>query len=258
MKRRNNALTLQRILQRIFTLQAREVASKIDMDKMTVPDLTPWVNVTVEAVKPVMTDQYQTGIMQAASRLARLQTGIASHTLPTDRAFGAKKRLQRAIFKAASIEEDFELFNPKILDAVDNHAFIFARSTLETATTDLKTAMVSLRQLMREGLEAGAAHKLLAKKIREIFSNPNRAFTIAQTESSRFTHLGQIDAAQEAGATHKRWLSSWDCCPKCAELEGKLVRLNEPFVIDGTGPYSRVLCPPRHPHCSCSMTEEME
>lgn len=251
-KRRNNALTLQRILQRIFTLQAREVASKIDMDKMTVPDLTPWVNVTVEAVKPVMTDQYQTGIMQAASRLARLQTGISSHTLPTDRAFGAKKRLQRAIFKAATIEEDFDLFNPKILDAVDNHTFIFARSTLETATTDLKTAMVSLRQLMREGLEAGAAHKLLAKKIREIFSNPNRAFTIAQTESSRFTHLGQIDAAQEAGATHKTWIASSDACFGAGSLlltykDGKISRTPiedvqaGDFVIGHSGLPRRVL-----------------
>jgi len=264
---KTNANKLRRILQHLFRAQAREIASKIDPNSDKLPDLTPWVNVTVDAVKPLMTETYQDGMVRAAARMGKV-TPPTLTMLTVDRyrpgnnaifGVGTKKKLVAAIFKAANpIHADFDLFNPKVLDAVDRHTFVFARSTLETATEDLQEALRKIKLLMRNGLEAAKATALLAKEIRRIFSNPNRAYMIATTETSRFMHLGQLDSAKENGATHKIWMADYPtACENCMALDGKEVPIDEPFIVDGTGPYSVIMCPPRHPNCGCSVQESI-
>ena len=172
------------------------------------------------------------------------------------------KRGTRVVCKASGsrdVDFSFDLFNPRVLEAVDHATYDFCRETMDTATTDVRTALEELRQLMREGLPQGDAVALLAVKVREIFADPYRAFRIATTEGSRAIHGGQAMAALEAGVTRHTWLASSDACELCLALDGKTVNIGEPFWVNPRGgPYARVLYPPLHPHCFCTTTEELD
>lgn len=292
------SLRLTQLLQAMFSQQAREVASKVSLDDLEVPDLTHWVEATANATKPLLLQSAQVGMLQAQRRIAeklrqqgRLNIahavkpyedagGLRRYTPGNDEAFG--KVLQSRVVekgvmwsedansglplpvritgvtKAATVKLDFDLFNPRVLDSVAAAAFAFCRETNATATSDLRTAIANLRRLMREGLPRGAAVAWLAVKVREIFADPMRAFRVATTENSRALHDGQLIAAKESGiVTGKTWLASSDACELCLDLDGVTKPLDEPFVVDGVGPYSVIMMPPRHPYCFCSTTEEI-
>jgi uncharacterized protein YoaH (UPF0181 family) len=158
----------------------------------------------------------------------------------------------------ARVDLSFDLFNPKVLRAVDEATFRFCQETLDTATMDLNQALDELRLLMREGLSKGDAVALLARKVRSIFADPYRAFRIATTEGSRAVHGGQMLLAHEAGVRRHSWLASSDACEHCLELDGKTVELGQPFHVDQRGgPYAVTLHPPLHPFCFCSTVEEI-
>lgn len=152
---------------------------------------------------------------------------------------------------------DFDLFNPRVLDAVQSAVFAFCRSTMETATGDLQTSLDLLRSKLARGLERGEALALLSQRVQTIFADPVRAFRIAATETSRAMHGGALLAAKQSGlVVKKRWLASTDACDECLELDGREVGLDEPFYVDPRGgPYAVVLYPPLHPHCFCDFTE---
>jgi uncharacterized protein YoaH (UPF0181 family) len=153
----------------------------------------------------------------------------------------------------------FDLFNPRVIDAVNRTTYTFCRETLDTATMDLSKAMEELRQLMRDGLPQGDAVTLLAKKVRTIFADPYRAFRIATTEGSRAVHGGQMLLSAESGVNRHSWLASSDACDHCLELDGKVVRIGEPFHVDPKGgPYAITLHPPLHCFCFCSMVDELD
>lgn len=165
----------------------------------------------------------------------------------------------RIVCKAApDIGFDFDLFNPRVLRAVDALTMAFCTDTFLTASLAIRDAQEATRQLLRDGLPKGAAVELLARQVRMIFADPKRAFTIAATEGSRAVHGGQMAAAQEAGVERHSWLVSADACEHCLKLDGKTVKIGEPFWVNPKGgPYAVVLHPPLHPHCFCSVTEEI-
>jgi len=150
-----------------------------------------------------------------------------------------------------TISTRFDLFNPKVLDAVDAATMKFCRETNETAVGNLKTAIKDLRKLLKAGLEKGEATRLLARKVSEIFTDPARAFAIATSETSRALHGGQLMAAKENPAVGgKQWLASSDACDACLDLDGEERKLDEPFYVDPAGgAYAIYQHPPRHPHC---------
>jgi SPP1 gp7 family putative phage head morphogenesis protein len=105
----------------------------------------------------------------------------------------------------------------------------------------------------------GETNDRIAERIGQVFSDPDRARRIAVTETARVMHAGQMAAAAESGVVSgMRWLASSDACERCANLDGVVVPLGKPFEISGVGPYSRILHPPLHPHCMCTITEEIE
>src|SRR5262249_30385714 len=107
----------------------------------------------------------------------------------------------RLVAKAAKkLGLAWDLFNPRVLDAVDAAAFAFCRETLATATKDLGAALEDLRGLLRAGLPRGDALSVLARSVRQVFADPFRAFRIAATESSRLLHAGQLASARDLGA----------------------------------------------------------
>lgn len=115
-----------------------------------------------------------------------------------------------------------------------------------------------IREELSAGLQAGEPVAAVAERIRQTGFSPRRAATIAQTESSRAMHAGQGVAARELGVTHWTWLASSDACDICLSLDGKTVRIGEPFYVHPTGKaaYRVVEHPPAHPHCYCAATEE--
>lgn len=148
----------------------------------------------------------------------------------------------------------FDLFNPRILQAIDEAALAFAQSTLDTLTVDVRKWEDKFRQELREGLESGEGVRDLGIRIGRLIADPNRAFRAGVTEASRAVHAGEILAAKQSGvADKKQWLASSDACDLCLELHGKIVGLDEAFHVDAKGEaYAAVYHPPRHPFCMCS------
>lgn len=298
---------LARTLQALFVAQARDAATKVRLDGGA-PDMSAWPKIMLQAVKPIMLDIHQQGMVRATARIAakvgtspaklRDDTALRQDLvgarrvhLGNEAAFGPRKNYtigrgdttgqpsspvpgrpfimlrkgSRVVCKAAGtatgtpeLSMDFDLFSPRVLDAVDLTTYAFCKETMDTAVADLTTTLEALRQAMREGLSRGDAVQMLAKRVRELFADPARAFRIATTESSRAMNEGQLMSARDSGLELKKeWLCSSDACVFCQELGELPPRwLTEPFYVDPKGgPYSVIMTPPAHPHCFCSMTE---
>jgi uncharacterized protein YoaH (UPF0181 family) len=251
-------IKLQRLLQRLFAQQAREVASKINLDR-GVPDLTHWVEATANAAEPVLLSLWQQGMVRAGARIAQSSKLEAKGLLNRSRT--RMVLVVKAKRAKPSVTVDFDLFNPRVLDAVNDAAYKFCRDTTATATDELKASLDDLRKLMREGLKRGDAVQLLARKVRDIFADPARAFRIATTEASRAMHGGARMAGKESGVVKSwSWLASSDACEEvCLPLDGKTVKDGQPYVVlPGRAPYNVVYHPPAHPHCFCDETENIE
>jgi Phage Mu protein F like protein len=162
--------------------------------------------------------------------------------------------------KADPLGIDFTLTNPHVAEAVRRLVFDFCSETLATSMMRVDEALDALRQDLAEGLERGETLQRLSARVGDIFGDPRRAFTIAATEASRAAHAGQLLAAEESQVVGGlRWLASADCCDACAALDGRVVRLGEPFTTTGgKASYATVFHPPLHPHCMCSATEVLD
>lgn len=186
-------------------------------------------------------------IVKAAAPRRRPVTPAPGRLSPVSR---RPPPISPARMPAQSMSFSFDLYNPKVLTAVDDAVFRFCRETNATATVKLGEAREKLKRLLKRGLKRGDAVALLAKKVREVFADPFRAFRIAATESSRGIHGGALLAAKENPEVGgKRWLASPDACDRCLDLDGDERLLDEPFYIDPKGgPYSVCNYPPLHPH----------
>lgn len=251
---------LGRLLQAAFVQQAAEVGWLLSPAVLTgdedVPNLNYWPERLAQIAKPLLTQMFHQGITESRRRLAALRGGPRAAAmfrwpqriaLPLNRTFG--ERLKQ-------LGVSFDLFDPLVLRAVDRAALQFCEETNDTAVGDLKTAVKRLRKLLKEGLAEGKAVAQLAREVRRIFADPSRAYRIAVTETSRAIHGGALLNAKESGLKlNKEWLASSDACERCLDLNGVQKKLDEPFVVDGAGPYSRIMHPPLHPRCFCTWTE---
>lgn len=284
---------LAEALRRLFRQQAMDVASRVTLDG-PVPELVGWVEPIAEAAMPMLLRLTQNGIVETQLRLARrgersgtIQSdGLRRYAVPTGEAFGETAkgvmwnarsaqsvlRLQRMLEKAGGSSGyvtkaaapdariAFDLFNPQVIDAVDEAAFRFCRETMETARSDLADSLAKLRRALRGGLQRGDALRKLAEDVHRIFADPARAYRIAVTEASRAQHAGQLMAAKESGVVKKKsWLASSDACDLCLGIMEKgPVELHLPFWVDSKGgPYATVHAPPAHPHCLLPETPVM-
>lgn len=250
-------LRFSRLLQTSFQQQAAEVGRLLSSDILhgdSMPDLEHWPGQLAVAIKPLVTQIYQQGVTQSRMRLFGMRTGRPMRlpqriVVPNGHAFGEKLK---------SVGISFDLFDPRVLRAVDRATMEFCEETNATAVGNLKDTIRKLRELLKHGLEEGKAVALLAREVKRIFADPARAYRIAATESARAVNAGALLNAKESGLKLKKeWISSGGSCRRCQNLDGVQKGLDEPFVIDGTGPYARVMHPPLHPHCICTWTEVM-
>lgn len=250
-------LRFGRLLQTAFSAQAAEAARTLSRDVLLggdVPRFSSWPERLAETVKPLVTQLYQQGITDSRRRLAGMRGGPQAaamfrwpQRIGIPNVFGQKLK---------QLGVTFDLFDPLVLRAVDKATLEFCEETNETAVGNLKDAVDKLRKLLKAGLEEGKAVAVLAREVKRIFADPSRAYRIAATESSRALNGGALLNAKESGLKLKKeWLASGDACGRCLDLNGLQKELDEPFLVDGTGPYSRIMHPPLHPHCYCTWTE---
>jgi hypothetical protein len=65
-----------------------------------------------------------------------------------------------------------------------------------------------------------------------------------------------MEAYEQSGVVEqKQWLTAPDCCDRCAELDGKVVGLEEEFFDDDYGDGTE---PPLHPNCRCAVAAYIE
>ncbi len=229
-------------LQQIFHAQGREVQMRLRRAVQTGEeiDLRHWDQPMFDALRSLMLPHWNAGLLQGKREL--------------DLAIVQGKGLRRAIrkdFLSFLGNRAFNLWNPSILQAIDEATMLFCSATNNTATVDLNTAVSRLRSELKEGLIGGEAHTDLAKRVQTLFNDPSRARTIAVTESSRATNGGSIISYQKSGVVEgSQWLTTSDPCPLCDELDGEERPFGEPFTVKkGGGPYAVVYHPPLHPHC---------
>jgi HK97 family phage portal protein len=144
--------------------------------------------------------------------------------------------------------------------AVGGAVLALAKSTLETTSQSVEDAVANTREAIRHGLDAGEANGQLADRLKEIFTDltDRRVMLIAETESSRAKHGGELIAIQSAGMdARKVWLPDAMACDQCRRIAARgAVPLDKAFETNGTGPYARVDHPPAHPSCRCTLQYE--
>lgn len=229
-------------LRELFARQAAAVLSEAGPRAVRTGldlDLEEWEREMVARLRPLYLRYYQAGLVAGARQMA------AVPSFPTPQ----KKRYLAAVRKAVSAR--FDLYEPRVMDAVDAAVLRFCRETNATAAGELNTTLAELRRQLKQGLSQGDAREALVARVRTVFTDPSRALRIAVTESARAVNGGQVLAWKGSGRVgRKRWLASSDACEKCLNLDGEEVDLDAPFVtLPGGGPYAIVYHPPLHPHC---------
>lgn len=124
---------------------------------------------------------------------------------------------------------------------VDNNN---AQMTITDSTREM------LRDSVTKAMEEGWSNERLTKDILDnhAFSS-ERAETIARTETAFADIEGNLIGYEESGLVEgKQWLTASGCCPKCAKLNNKIVKLDAYFM---PGSYRKN--PPLHPHCRCDV-----
>ena len=114
-----------------------------------------------------------------------------------------------------------------------------------------RTSRNMIKNSLLQSIELGETVEEASKRVAKIIKDPNRATTIARTESVNSYGNGLLEFGVESGATHKEWQAVLDnnTSPICLELDGQVVKINEPFVYAG----EEIDSPGAHVNCRSSM-----
>lgn len=193
------------------------------------------IMVTANTLRPELEAVY-TDIMRASGRAAarRLRKQIA----PRDA-------------RLADVAFAFDVTDPRAVEWISNHA-------AETITGISEKTRTEIRDLVEEAFVEQFDVDELADKIAEVIDDPDRADTIARTESMRASNQGQIESWKQAtdeglltGEEQKEWITTPDdrLCPICEPLDGETTPMDKPFSTE----LGRVDGPPVHPNCRCTI-----
>lgn len=195
-----------------------------------------------------------------SSWVAPLRDTAAAHVSPV--ANGVFREvlsewLRRRRDAASVMRPGLAIEAPEVVEFVRRQSYDFARSVNQVSQARADDMRAVFRDELAEGLSRGELHRRLSQRVDEVFRNPVRSSVIAQTEMSRAHHGGEWLAMQRTGEPMlKEWLASSDACPRCLEIDGKVVELNQAFTVNASKnpAYAVVLHPPLHPNCMCSVT----
>lgn len=155
-----------------------------------------------------------------------------------------------------ALELWFNLFHPEVLEFVRTMSYQFARSTNASSALQANEAREAFRSQLGTSMARGEGPSTLTRRVQTIFTRPERALTIARTESSRSMHYGELLMAKQSNRIKsKHWLASENACDKCLALAAKkAVPIDQPFhVEEKPGPYQVIMVAPAHPNCKCSV-----
>lgn len=255
---------LAAVIQQMFVKFGMEARIDAQQGRMWDPNRID-ISEYARAVEPIMLRYYQMGGYMTYEGLYRARRQNQDFMrLDTVRQSGKvagliEKRLPTVQIGQESLRLSFNVFNPEVLDAVRTMAMHFVESTLATVVEQVADAYEALRQQLGAALSQGEALRDISARVLQIFDDPDRAFRIAATESSRAMHQGQVHVAKANGVEEKVWLNSEDACELCKSL-GDLgpIPIDKPFIVlkKGNPNYRKVMAPPAHVHCFCSLTFE--
>jgi HK97 family phage portal protein len=144
--------------------------------------------------------------------------------------------------------------NAPALAELRNNQLRLASNVLQSAEDVIRG---SLEAAIAEG--KGLAERTAAVKQAVADLPGYAAERIAQTETTRAFCQGRENAWSQSGqVVGKEWLMSGNPCPICVALNGKKVRLGEPFaragqVVGGVRIKRDIPNPPGHPNCRCDI-----
>ena len=167
------------------------------------------------------------------------------------------------VIAALGGDDAFNLSVNELDKAIKNAAWVLAESTLDTTKLAFDTAIEQTRNAVTEGLDAHESSAILTDRIQEIFTDlsENRAYMIANTESTRCKANGELIAIQDSGVDcKKKWLPDGNACLRCLAMAARgAIPLDEPFgVFPDEGAYSEKQHPPRHTNCRCALVYEFD
>lgn len=134
-----------------------------------------------------------------------------------------------------------------------------------------KATARTLQEATDKGLSKAETQKLLKGRIEEVYAEAKgyRAERIARTEAHRAINAAQADAYSQQGVVKIRWKANDSACPECAAMDGKIVDIGEPFLLEGdtisgsdetsiTANYGDVKHADLHPNCNCQLEPVLE
>lgn len=131
---------------------------------------------------------------------------------------------------------------------IDDAGNLVTNPNPDFAITDSTRDM--LRESVAQAIEEGWSNDRLTDAIvnNHAFSD-DRAELIARTETAIADIEGNAIAYDESELVGgEKWLTAPGCCPKCALLNGKIIKIGGSFVKGG---YRKL--PPLHPRCRCDI-----
>lgn len=224
-------------LQKINDKQKKEVLENLDkvvksqkaIDVTKLFDLDQWINITINALKPIATVLFSKEAEHALKLID--QPGLDVENTPS---------AKRAINKAMNLMS--ESYNKDTLNI--------------------------LEAKLTEGLEEGYSTQKLATLVSDIYAwkDSYAAERVALTESNRISNDAGKIAWKESGYVKEiKWVTAGsDVCDFCRELDGKVISIEKNFfdkgdVVESEAgatidiSYSDVGAPPLHPNCHCGI-----
>jgi hypothetical protein len=233
-------------LRRVFALQSIEAVQTTRRGVRFRPRL--WDRELAESAEPGMVSLVAQGVMLEGRKWTPIPRPVRVPPPPVSPVATALLEPPRIVLGRTRMA-------PEIVEAAHRLSFDFARSVNETTAERLEGVYSEFRAGLVEWAQGGEAINELAKRVRKVIADPKRALTIARTEGRRTMEAGRMIAAKAASIRlGKRWVASPDACPRCLALAAnrKPLELDEPFIVEGSGPYAVVMHPPLHPHCFCA------
>jgi SPP1 gp7 family putative phage head morphogenesis protein len=145
----------------------------------------------------------------------------------------------------------FNVTNPNVTRWLEDYVPKFSEA-LEKVNTDL------LKTTLTEGMDAGETIPELMARVNETFDQFDRyrAEMIARSETSRAANEAALESYRQSGVVMRKvWMTAPDCCDICAEMDGKVVGIDEAFFDDDYGDGEG---PPAHPNCRCSVAADID
>lgn len=163
-------------------------------------------------------------------------------------------------FTLMNIDMTVDMTDSELQKKLKADATMMATEVTKTTNDGIITAVTA-------GIDNEEGIADIAKRVTNVFTNAteNRAKMIAHTETGRYNANATELAFEKSGVVElKQWQINPDACEICTPLQGKVVKVGEPFFKKGDVTvtsdgkpyeldYTTTQNPPVHPNCRCDI-----